>query len=166
MNVNIVSVDVEVKKPGARGWSLANIKYTLNGETKWQNVASFKAPAVFKDVQNLIGETVEVTVGKNEKGYDEWTAVKPTGAAGATNSSSPAQTTGNTTATRVTGSNFETPVERAKRQVLIVRQSSITAALTVLKNDENLNLEKVFETAQEIVDWVFDEEPVSEDVPY
>lgn len=158
MNVNIVSVDIEVKKPGARGWSLANVKYTKDGETKWQNVASFKAPAVFKQLESLVGETADVTVGQNDKGYDEWTAIKLADANGASATAPTAPA--NTGATRVTGSNFETPVERAKRQVLIVRQSSLSNAVEVINKfaDQQPNPHDYLNLAQIFVDWVFDEE--------
>lgn len=166
MRVNIVNVTVEVKKPGPRGYSLATVQYLKDGETKYQNVMSFVNPAVYAAVQKHIGEEVEVTLTKNAKGYDEWAGVSP-----ASGSNGAAQTTGSgtqsaTPATRVTGSNYETPTERARRQVLIVRQSSLTAALSFLKDTpEGLqNVEQVKDIAQEFVDFVFDEGNTDESV--
>lgn len=156
MIVSIIAVDIEVGKPGAKGWSKATVLYNVNGEQKRQNIMSFINPAVYKAVQQHIGETVEVSITKNAKGYDEWAAVSPVSGtasvAGATtvNSSGPP--------TRVTGSNYETPVERAKRQVLIVRQSSLSAAQDFLKNKgEPYDFDDLTNTAQQLVDWVFDE---------
>lgn len=163
MRVNIVSVDVEVGKPGAKGWSKAKVTYLLNGESKWQNVMSFTNPQVFKDVQKFIGEEVEVEVGKNDKGYDEWRKISlATGNSGATSvgsntTSAQSGSTGQAVATRVTGSNYETPAERARRQVLIVRQSSLSNAIDFLSKVDGTTREEVMELAQEFVDFVFDE---------
>lgn len=161
MRVNIVSVDVEVGKPGPKGWSKAKVTYLANGEQKWQQVMSFTNPQVFKDVQKFIGEEVEVEVGTNDKGYPEWRKVSlGSGASGASAAAPTATTTSTPAATgRVTGSNYETPQERARRQVLIVRQSSLTAALAFLKDSPEglLSTQQVKDTAQEFVDFVFDE---------
>lgn len=157
MRVAIQNVEVEVGKPGPKGWSKAKVTYLMNGESKWQNVMSFSNPAVFKAVQQHIGEEVEVTITKNAKGYDEWAAVSPagtgtpvaTGAVPAGNSAAPA--------TRVTGSNYETPVERARRQVLIVRQSSLAQAIEYHKLQKDAaGTDEILDIAQDFVDWVFE----------
>lgn len=162
MQAKIIRVDVEVKKPGARGWSLATVMYNTVGsiKTEYQNVASFSNPAVFKAVQEAIGETVEVEVGQNDKGYPDWKAVRIiTGTAGspaATTGAAPAGNTG-ANATRVTGSNYETPAERARRQVLIVRQSSLSNAIDILKSTETeIEPDSAIILAQKLVDWVFE----------
>lgn len=168
MQVHIVNVGIEVGKPGPKGWSKAVVDYMVNGQNRKQNIMSFTNPQVYKDVTSgkFTGETVEVNITKNAKGYDEWAAISLAGASGAgsaTNSTTPASGSAQTvaTTTRVTGSNYETPVERARRQVLIVRQSSLTAALkylelTGVKADE-LDVLRVLDVAQDFTDWVFDE---------
>lgn len=165
MQIQIVNVEIEVGKPGPKGWSKANVTYQVNGQTKRQNVMSFTNPAVYSAVQRYVGETVEVAITKNAKGYDEWAAVSQVdaGSAGASPpvSAGPASST---VPTRVTGSNYETPAERARRQVLIVRQSSLTAALTYLKDRaEPYDIDDLTTSAQILVDWVFDEEDNKED---
>lgn len=162
MQVAIVNVDIEVGKPGPKGWSKAVVDYEVNGQRRKQNIMSFTNPAVYKAVTSgqFTGETVEVDIIKNAKGYDEWTAIQAAGTGnGASGASAPAPT-GTTTsaATRVTGSNYETAVERARRQVLIVRQSSLSNAIDILKSTEALiEIEEVLPLAQRLVDWVFDE---------
>lgn len=54
------------------------------------------------------------------------------------------------------GRDFETSVERAARQRLIVAQSSFTAALSLLEksNDNGFPRDHVYETADEIYNWV------------
>lgn len=54
-------------------------------------------------------------------------------------------------------STYETPEERAKRQVYIIRQSSLTNAISVLKTEKNTPTPAdVFALAQEMVDWVME----------
>ncbi len=55
-------------------------------------------------------------------------------------------------ATAVAGrSNYETPEERARRQVLIVRQSCIAQAVAAFSN---VNLDEILETAGKMEAWV------------
>lgn len=58
---------------------------------------------------------------------------------------------------KVTGSNYETPEERAKRQVLIVRQSSVSNALDFAKISmkDPVTLEDILAWAKEIEKHVF-----------
>ena len=94
------------------------------------------------------GSMYTVTRQKNDKGYWEWTALEPLLEAPVT---SPA-TEGaprSTAKTERVGS-WETPNERAMRQVYIVRQSSIANAVEFLKGtaadtDEILLVAKKFE---------------------
>lgn len=165
MQVQIVNVDIEVGKPGPKGWSKAVVDYMVNGQNRKQNIMSFTNPQVYKDVTSgkFTGETVEVNITKNAKGYDEWAAISLAGGTGTTSSPASTSTVSSVAqTTRVTGSNYETPVERARRQVLIVRQSSLTAALSFLNSPNNNQAEKfsqedVIALAQEFTDWVFDE---------
>lgn len=162
MQVQIVNVDIEVGKPGPKGWSKAIVDYMVNGQNRKQNIMSFTNPQVYKDVTSgkFTGETVEVNITKNAKGYDEWAAISLAGTGASASVASASSQTSPAATTRVTGSNYETPVERARRQVLIVRQSSLTAALTYLKEAGRFDTateQDVKNLAQEFTDWVFDE---------
>ena len=113
---------------------------------------SFKNPDVFKTVQESVGKEMEVNVIKNEAGYNEWQTIglPAENAVGApTPSAAPP-------ATRVSGSNYETPAERAQRQVYIVKQSSIASAIALAEaNKEKKNVEAIIADAQVLVDYVF-----------
>ena len=166
MRVSIVNVEIEVKKPGPRGWSLATVTYLHGGETKRQNVASFTNPQVFKDVQKYIGTDVEVEIGKNEKNYDEWKQIKPADASSPSTASTSGNTGSSTPSTRVSGSNYETPAERARRQVLIVRQSSLSNALDYLKSTDkegHFGVSNVLEVAEQFAEWVFEQEELNDE---
>ena len=75
MKVTINSVNVEWIAKGKTKYGKANVSYSYNGEARSQNIMSFANPTVFKQVQELEGQEVEVTIGKNEQGYSEWKAI-------------------------------------------------------------------------------------------
>jgi hypothetical protein len=153
MQVNIVNVNVENVVKGRSRYSKATVQYTWNGEARSQSIMSFSNPSVFKEVQELVGQTVEVETGKNDAGFTEWRSIKrvdggnPQGVPAA--SAAPA--------TRVSGSNYETREERANRQVLIVRQSSLGAAVESLTPGAKTALDPkaVIEVAKQFEEYVF-----------
>lgn len=155
MNIKIIDVDVQWVGEGRKKYGKAAVEYNYNGEARKQNVMSFTNPDVFKKVQELVGQHVEVEVGKNDKGYSEWRSISVTNAG---NSAPP--TTGGPATTRVSGSNYETREERAARQVLIVKQSSLSAAIATLTPGSKTALDPkaVIEQAQQYADWVFSKE--------
>lgn len=165
MKVKILDVNVETVTKGKNSYQKAAVTYTYNGEARTQNVMSFTNPAVFKSVKDRVGQEAEVTVIKNAAGYNEWSAIEDVGSAPAA-SAAPSPATG---ATRVTGSTYETPAERATKQVYIVKQSSIGAAIALAANNkEKATQDEIIATAQKFVDYVFDK-PISEmkdDIPF
>lgn len=69
--------------------------------------------------------------------------------------------------TKVTGSNYETKEERAARQRLIVRQSSITAALGYYNargEEVPADPQDVFDLAEAFCDWVFENNKTTKEV--
>lgn len=161
MQVKILDCSVEQIVKGKSRYSKASVAYSSNGEARTQNIMSFVNPDVFKKVQEMVGQTVEVSLTKNSAGYNEWAAI--------TNiddiKERPPQEVSNVAvpvglaaaATRVTGSNYETPAERAQKQVYIVKQSSITAAINLATlNNESPTPNEIIGVAQEFVNYVFD----------
>lgn len=154
MQVTIQNVDVQWNGEGRKKWGKAVVAYSFNGEARKQNVMSFTNPEVFKKVQELIGQSVDVELTKNDKGYSEWKSVNVSSAATAGNTTS----SSGASATRVSGSNYETKEERAARQVLIVKQSSLSAAVETLKTGAKAPPDPaaIIDLAQQFVDWVFE----------
>lgn len=154
----VQEVTVEDVVKGRSKYSIANVVYTFNGQNKTQKLMSFANPQVFKDIQGLIGKTVLVETSKNAAGYDQWAKVvdadnpEAGGTPGAAGNSRPAASN---TATKST---YETPEERAKRQVLIVRQSSLSSAIETLTAGAKTppQAKDVLELAQIYVDFVFE----------
>jgi hypothetical protein len=152
------SVTVEqVKKPGQKApYGKATVYYTYNGEPRKQTIVSIFNPGIFKQVNELEqGTEIEVEVIKNEDGFNQW---KTLTVLGARDSAAKATPTGTATAgvTKVTGSNYETRDERAARQVLIVKQSSLAQAIAYFGTDARAqSVESILEVAQTFADWVF-----------
>lgn len=172
--VKIQEVNVEFVKNGKNGYEVANVNYIYKGEAKTTKIMSFSNPQVFKDVQKLVGKTVEVDTTQNGK-YTNWAKLTPV-------ADSPDQQPsvgGKSDVVKSTAvrSTYETPEERAQRQLMIVRQSSISNALAFVAQQgaEAASIEQVLAVAQEFVDFVYAKdalpeaerlEDLQDDVPY
>lgn len=164
MLIKIVSVSIERIKKAKSDYSIATVIYTFNGQARTQKVISFANPSVFAKVQEwevaLPEGEINVEVGKNDAGYNEWRSIGETNgntnAPSANNATAP--TTASNTSRTVAVSNYETREERAARQVLIVKQSSLTAALKFVELSGELPADRdnVVVIAQAFADWVFD----------
>jgi len=157
MRVKILDVNVENIVKGKSRYSKAAVTYTYNGEARTQNIMSFTNPAIFKAVQEKVGQEVEITITKNAAGYNEWASLDDIGSGASPQAAPSAPATSTAPTTRVTGSNYETATERAAKQVYIVKQSSISAAIGLATaNKEKATPEDVIAVAQKFVDFVFD----------
>ncbi|MCR4284931.1 MAG: hypothetical protein NUV97_02705 [archaeon] len=142
--------------------SKANKPYTYlelaykdeSGRVSGRKVMPFgESKPVFETLSNSqVGEVFHITSVQNTAGFWDWIkASKDTSIPGATTPITQVGITRTPTqAGKVLGSNYETPEERAKKQVFIIRQSSITAALSYLNNkaksvSEVLQIAKEFE---------------------
>ena len=135
MQIQIVTTTTTTK-PTARGsYQELEVVYknlTFQGKVESKKIMSFGAGAPsFTTLSTASGGSVwEVTVVKNDKGYNDWTACSP-----ATGSPSPSDSPAAAVAAKGNAtprSTYETPEERAQRQVLIVRQSSLSSAVSSL----------------------------------
>lgn len=160
MRVKILDVAVENVVKGKSRYSKAAVAYSYNGEARTQNIMSFVNPGVWKIITDpaIIGTEVEVNLTKNAAGYNEWAGIGEAGSAPPAPSGGVQTPTSSPAPTRVTGSNYETPAERAQRQVYIVKQSSLSNAVNILShaNKDKLQVEEVLDLAQKLTDFVFD----------
>ena len=109
-------------------------------------------------VNSKAGDVFEVTVEKNAQGYNDWPTVVQA-APGSTEAAAPAgqgQVFGAKGSTTTVKSTYETPDERAKKQVYIIKQSSFSSAATLLTTGAKSppSPDAVFELADKIVAWV------------
>lgn len=134
MQIQIVTTTVTTK-PTARGsYQELEVVYknlTFQGKVESKKLMSFGANAnSFKTLAEAsAGSTWEVTVVKNDKGYNDWPNVVSASAAAAAGPSAAAPASKPNSSPKST---YETPEERAQRQILIVRQSSVSSAVAAL----------------------------------
>lgn len=162
MLINIIDVGTPNTHAAKNGRSYQSIEVTYkgdNGQTATKKLMSFSNPSVFNHIKGLTkGDQVNVTTTKDDNGYWQWTAIgggEATATSFPTTTSTPASSGG-----RVTGSNYETKEERAARQVYIVRQSSISAAIGSLSVGAKTapTAEAIIALAKQFEAYVFDKE--------
>ncbi len=162
--ITIKNVNIEVVKKGRNSYEKATVEYTdEKGDTKSKPVVSFSNPAVFAVVKDSKPGDRFNARSVEKDGYWNWAELTPVTRQEAT----PAK-----------GSyvdNRETADERRMRQLMIVRQSSISNALEFLKlrGDNTASMEDVLSTAQDFVDFVYGTEEAlgavdreDQDIPY
>ncbi len=168
MQITIINVSVEDKGK----YKMAEVAYKdQEGAVKGKKLMSFGTGAdVFKALtQAKTGEVYNVTPQKNDKGFWDWVSVNK-------GSSTATTTTGGTVATPSPKSTYETPEERANRQALIVRQSSVSSAVEYCKlnSKKSPSVEEVIQISKQFEDYVFgrNSDPVAgvaeleDDVPF
>lgn len=161
MQIRLIDVEVEKVQKGKNSYEVAEVLYDQGGQKRSFKVISFASPAVFKTIsQATKGDEFDVEVTKNDAGFNQWVSCVPAGseAGSSANESRASRPAGNSTTTPARTSTYETPEERANRQRLIVRQSSLTAALGILSpgTKEPLDVQVVKALAEELTDWVFE----------
>ncbi len=144
MIIEILSTAVKTlpgKKPGTsyQALEVAFRNKTFGDKVEGKKLMSFGATGeTFKKLAIAqAGEVYDIVVQKNDAGFNDWISAKkssgedmPTTTQSTATPARVSTTSAGFTATPK--STYETPEERAKKQVYIVRQSSITAALTTL----------------------------------
>jgi len=165
MNITILSVDIKTIPTAKGSYQTAEVAYknnTFQGKVEGKKIMSFGATAgSFKTLTSAQGgETFEVEIVKNDKGYNDWVSMTKAGL-----STEPAQGTGAAQAATInkapagataTRSTYETPEERAAKQVYIVKQSSLSAAINTLSiGAKKLEPAAVMVLAQTYTDFVF-----------
>lgn len=152
MLIEVTRVDIETKPTPKGSYCVANVTYIGDGKTKSKKVVSYgaSAPAYNILAEAKAGEVFEV--GADDTKYFNWiSAVRSDGTV-----AKPASTV--TAKVNPARSNYETEEERARRQIYIVRQSSVSSAIEFLKATEpkglSLGVEDVIKTAKEIESYV------------
>ena len=126
-----------------------------DGQVKGKKIMPFgESKPVFDSLATAgSGEFFDIGVVKNEaSGYLDWMSAKKSDGSAATQ---PAATAAPAAGGKVTGSNYETADERAKKQVYIVRQSSITAALSYIGDTKKVSIADVIDVAKQFEAHVF-----------
>lgn len=167
MNVTILNKDISTqpaKKPGGKPYQLVEVAYKNNsfgGAVQGKKITSYsKAFTAVSDAN--IGGTYEVQTEKNGE-FVEWVSLSPAGQPLSVQPTTSVSAGGTSQVPRLpvsqtaTRSTYETPEERAKKQVYIVRQSSISSSIAALSvgSKSKLSANEVIELAVQFEAYVF-----------
>lgn len=161
LKIKVVAVEVgSAKSKAGKDYEFVEVTYknlSFDGKVESKKHNQYGDKTVFatlKDAQPGAEFTIERK--KDDAGYWQWIGI--TSGSGASSSSSSSGTSSvSKGATPAPKSTYETADERQARQRLIVRQSSITSAISILKTEKNTPSKKeVFDLAEDICSWVFE----------
>lgn len=143
---------------------LAFKNLTFQGKVEGKKIMPFGGNAnAFAALKNAAqGSIFDIQVVKNDQGYNDWVSVTPS-EGNAPQTPAPSNTpasvySGNAVkAAPARTSTYETPEERAAKQVYIVRQSSISSAVAALSvgSKSALKASDVIDFARELESFVF-----------
>lgn len=162
MQIEIVNVSVSTIPTAKGSYQVADVAYknkTFQDKLEGKKLMSFAQKDVYGILsQAKFGEVYTVSRSKNEKGFWDWVAVQQ----GSTGAPAAAPATAGGPAVRAATpspkSTYETPEERAARQVMIVRQSSISNAVAMVAasgDKKAANPETIVAIARQFEDYVF-----------
>lgn len=168
MQITILSVTVEHVPGKNGGYKKAEVAYKdEQGKVAGKKIMSFVNPVVFNAVSEAqSGEVFTIESEKDNNGYWQWTKATK----GATS-----QVVAKAPGTPSPRSTYETPEERAKKQIYIVRQSSVASAIQLLSSNggKKNTPEEVINIASQFEKYVFGEDfddgsvfSMKDDVPF
>jgi len=161
MSIEVIANPVSTVPTAKGSYQVIDLAYknkSFQDKLEGKKVMSFTNKDVFAALQKAqFGDIFEVSRVKNDKGFWDWTAVN-TGGAGVnvSNASGGSPVVASPVKGTVTPkSNYETAEERAARQVLIVRQSSISSAVDLAVANKVKDPQEVIKIAQAFEAYVF-----------
>ena len=164
MMIKIISVEEpQFNKTARGGYNSIEVVYinkSFQDKVEKRKIMDFTNKEVYKIIASAKKDDIfSISREKDEKGFWQWVDISTD------IQTQPAKQEAPSKATPAPKSTYETPEERAKKQVYIVKQSSITNAIEYLNhNKKNYNVEDILETAQMFVDFVFGIQLDTEDV--
>lgn len=172
MSFQIEVVDV-AKEQGTtktgKPYTSLNVAYRKDGKIEGKKIFPFGDKNIYDTVAKANkGDVFTVVSEKNEGGFWEWTSIT-SGANVPVQSTAPTGT--QSSAPKTAGfvspkSTYETPEERAVKQEMIVRQSSLSNSISLLKTDKkNPTLDEVFVAATAMFNWVMNKPTVAATPP-
>lgn len=162
MQIQVLSVIQTTEKSAAgKPYQMLEVAYknlTFQGKVESKKLMPFGANKAAFDVLALAkpSEIFDIDVVKNDRGYNDWIKVTKGSAATGGAENAHAKPTNAQSSTPTKGG-WETPEERAKKQVYIIRQSSLTNAVATLSvgRKGEIKKEEVIELAKYYEDFVF-----------
>ena len=184
MVIAIIAVEVGTAKSKA-GKDYEFVEVTFKNKSFQDKVESKKHnqygdKTVFSTLKSAQNGDVFTILRQKEGDFWQWIGIEQGANSAPTAISTPKANVGTSTgASAAPKSNFETTEERAKRQVYIIKQSSLSTAVAALKTDKKaLSADEVIDFAKVLEAYVFglnlDSEPTNklpnleeeDDIPY
>ena len=158
MKIKIIQVEIENKGK----YNQAKVAYEDldNKKVTSKNIVDFANKEVYKILKEATpGDFFDVSLAKDDKGYWQWKELVAATEAPSAAFNSPAKSA----PTSSPRSTYDTPEERAKRQVYIVRQSSVSNAIELLSTGAKSppKVEEVLDVAKKFENYVFGIEAAS-----
>jgi hypothetical protein len=160
--ISVIAVAIDTKPTSKGSYQVAEVTYKDVDKNKVasKKIMSFAKPeSIFKTMALAKqGEVYDVELIKNEgTGYWDWTNVTK-GSVGDNASVSTTASKAPPAASTATKGGWETPAERAAKQIYIVRQSSISAAVNALSVGAKVHPKaaEVINYARELEQYVFE----------
>ena len=166
--IDVISLEGPIfTKTAKGGYNHMEVAYKKDGRVEGKKILDFVNKSIFEQVKKMgVGKSYDIESAKDERDFWQWIGITEASSeapaapeVGGQTAAPPSVPSSRPASGRVVGSNYETPEERARRQVLIVRQSSLTAALTILTHNaakQQINVGDVMSVAQAFVDFVFE----------
>lgn len=166
MQIEVVNVNVSTQPTAKGSYQIADVAYknkSFQDKLEGKKVMSFANKDVFDILTKAqFGDVFTISRVKNDKGYWDWTSVDRDGGGAVANQpvaaapNAGAAVAAPRVATPAPKSNYETAEERAARQVLIVRQSSVSSAVELAVAAKIKDPQEVIKMARQFEDYVFD----------
>ena len=161
MQIKIVAVELNTAKTKTgKDYQVVEVTYknlSFDGKVESKKHNQYGDKTVFNALKDASpGDVFTIERKKDDAGYWQWVGIG-NGSDSANNAPTPsAVNKGSNTANPAPKSNWETPDERAKKQVYIIKQSSLATAVAALKTDKKvLSAEEVIHFARVLEDYVF-----------
>ncbi len=162
MSYKITILKISIAKAAGKNYNVAEVAYkTEDGKTKGMKVLDFVQKDVFAVLKTVnAGDVLNADFEQNSKGFWQFAQVSKTG-----EKADVAVSTANSPVPSVNKGNWETSDERAARQVMIVRQSSLATAMgTLTANKAKFGSKEVIDLAKEYEGYVLDKPVVTGEV--
>lgn len=168
MKIKIVAVELgnATTKTG-KPYEFAEVTYknlTFENKVESKKIMPFGSKEVLDTLKDAKpGDVFTILREKDDAGYWQWIGIAVGDTEIETTSSTVQKTSAKTTtATPTPKSTFETPEERAKKQVYIIRQSSLATAVEFMNhNNKNYKLSDLLDIANQLQAFVFEKETVT-----
>lgn len=175
MQIEVIANPVSTVPTAKGSYQVIDLAYknkSFQDKLEGKKVMSFTNKDVFAALQKAsFGDVFNVSRVKNDKGFWDWTAVStgslPDSDANTTTNASVSTSSSVKTGTVVPKANYETAEERAARQILIVRQSSVSSAVELAVANKVKDPTEIINIARQFEAYVFgkDVDVVVEDTP-